>query len=163
MHKFWKSGDPFIWLSGVALMFSSPHDRRSHFLIAAKGLGFFWPSDVAVLGLKDGTSVMGVITGHENVKGYNAATRCPSIYRTQVKIGNRDLYGLDFKWVDDDQIVKTTYPKFAVVLERREWGNMYGFIKEVSESGTIICTGNEECWPVLAGQIPQYARRSPMK
>ncbi len=158
MHKFWKSGDPFVWLSGVALMFSLLMIGGLIFLIAAKGLGFFWPSDVAVLELKDGTSVMGVITGHEKVKGYNAADDAPSIYRTQVKIGNRDLYGLDFKWVDDDQIVKTDYPKFAVVLERREWGNMFGFIKEVSESGRIICTGNEECWPVLAGLIPQYAR-----
>jgi ABC-type phosphate transport system auxiliary subunit len=35
---------------------------------------------------------------------------------------------------------------------------MYGFIKEVSDSGTIICTGNEECWPVLEDQIPKYAR-----
>jgi len=158
MHKFWKSGDPFIWLSGVALMFSLLMIGGLIFLIAAKGLGFFWPSDVAVLGLKDGTSVMGVITGHEKVNGYNAAPDAPSIYRTQVKIGNRDLYGLDFKWVDDDQIVTTTYPKFAVVLERREWGNMFGFIKDVSESGTIICTGNEKCWPVLAGLVPQYAR-----
>lgn len=158
MHKFWKSGDPFVWLSGVALMFSLLMIGGLIFLIAAKGLGFFWPSDVAVLELKDGTSVMGVITGHEKVKGYNAADDAPSIYRTQVKIGNRDLYGLDFKWVDDDQVVKTDYPKFAVVLERREWGNMYGFIKEVSESGTIICTGNEECWPVLEEQIPKYAR-----
>jgi phosphate transport system permease protein len=128
------------------------------YLIAAKGLGFFWPANVAELKLKDGNMVLGEITGHEKVKGYNAADDDPYIERTQLKIGNRDLYGLDFKWVDDDQIVTTTYPKFAVVLERREWGNMYGFIKEVTESGTIICSGNEECWPVLEDQIPRYAR-----
>ncbi len=156
MHKFWKSGDPFIWLSGVALMFSLLMIGGLIFLIAAKGLGFFWPSDVAVLRLKDGQSVMGIITGHEKVKGYNAADDAPPIYRTQVKIGNRDLYGLDFKWVDDDQIAEITYPGSAVVLERREWGNMYGYIKEISENGTIICAGNEECWPVLEERIPVY-------
>ncbi len=158
MNKFWKSGDPYIWFSGVALMFSLLMIAGLLYLIAAKGLGFFWPSNIAVLELKDGTSVMGVITGRERVKGYNAAADAPEIYRTQVKIGNRDLYGLDFKWVDDDQVVKTTYPEYAVVLERREWGNMYGYIKEISESGAIICAGNEECWSVLEEQIPKYAK-----
>lgn len=158
MHKFWKSGDPFVWLSGVALMFSLLMIAGLLYLIAAKGLGFFWPSGLAQLDLKDGTKLMGVITGHENVKGYNAAPDAPQIYRTQLKIGNRDLYGLDFKWVDDDQIEDITHPKYAVVLERREWGNMYGFIKEVTESGNVACSGNEECWPVLEVQIPKYKK-----
>ncbi len=155
--KFWKSGDPFVWLTGVALMFSLLMIAGLLYLIAAKGLGFFWPANVAEIRLKDGNMVLGEITGHEKVEGYNAAEDEPYIERTQLKIGNRDLYGLDFRWVDDDQIESTTYPKFAVVLERREWGNMYGFIKEVSESGKIICSGNEECWPVLEEQIPRYA------
>lgn len=155
MHKFWKSGDPYIWLSGVALMFCLLMIAGLLYLIAAKGLGFFWPSDIAVLELKDGTKVMGVITGHEKVKGYNAAPDAPEIYRTQVKIGNRDLYGLDFKWVDDDTIANISHPEYAVVLERREWGNMYGFIKEVTENGQIVCSGNDDCWPVLEAQIPK--------
>lgn len=156
MHKFWKSGDPFVWLSGVALMFCLLMIAGLLFLIAAKGLGFFWPSGLAQLDLKDGTRLMGVITDHEKIKGYNAGPEAPEIYRTQLKIGNRDLYGLDFKWVDDDQIENITHPKYAVVLERREWGNMYGFIKEVSENGNVVCSGNEECWPVLEAQIPKY-------
>ncbi len=156
MHKFWKSGDPYVWLSGVALMFCLLMIAGLLYLIAAKGLGFFWPSDIAVLELKDGTKLMGVITGHEKVKGYNAAPDAPEIYRTQLKIGNRDLYGLDFKWVDDDDIASISHPEYAVVLERREWGNMYGFIKDVTENGQIVCSGNEECWPVLETQIPKY-------
>lgn len=156
MHKFWKSGDPYVWLSGVALMFCLLMIAGLLYLIAAKGLGFFWPSDIAVLELKDGTKLMGIITGHEKVKGYNAAPDAPEIFRTQLKIGNRDLYGLDFKWVDDVNIAGISHPEYAVVLERREWGNMYGFIKEVTENGQIVCSGNEECWPVLETQIPKY-------
>jgi len=158
MHKFWKSGDPFIWLSGVALMFSLLMIAGLLYLIAAKGLGFFWPANLAEIQLKDGNKLLGEITGHEKVKGYNAADDVPFIERTQLKIGNRDLYGLDFRWVDDDQIQNIGYPKFAVGLERREWGNMYGFIKEISESGNVVCRGNEECWPVLKVQIPKYQK-----
>jgi phosphate transport system permease protein len=156
--KFWKSGDPFVWLSGVALMFSLLMIAGLLYLIAAKGLGFFWPANLTEIQLKDGSKLLGEITGHEKVKGYNAAEDEPFIERTQLKIGNRDLYGLDFRWVDDDQIQNISNPKFAVALERREWGNMYGFIKEVTESGNVVCHGNEECWPVLEEQIPKYAK-----
>jgi phosphate transport system permease protein len=156
--KFWKSGDPFVWLSGVALMFSLLMIAGLLYLIAAKGLGFFWPANLTEIQLNDGSKLLGEITGHEKVKGYNAAEDEPFIERTQLKIGNRDLYGLDFRWVDDDQIQNISNPKFAVALERREWGNMYGFIKEVTESGNVVCHGNEECWPVLEEQIPKYAK-----
>ena len=132
-NKFWHSGDPFVWLTGVALMFSLLMIAGLLWLIAAKGLGFFWPSSVAELELRNGTKVMGEITDHEKIRTFGTADDKEDAYRTQLKTGNRDLYGLDFRWVDDDQIVSTTYPEFAVVLERREWGNMYGFIKEIDE------------------------------
>ena len=53
MNKYWKSGDPFVWLTGVALMFNLLMIAGLMYLIAAKGLGFFWPSDIAEVKLKD--------------------------------------------------------------------------------------------------------------
>lgn len=157
MNKYWKSGDPFVWLTGVALMFSLLMIAGLMYLIAAKGLGFFWPSDLAEVKLKDGSVFLGEITSHEKAKLHNSEGEDIFVERTQLKIGNRDLYGLDFKWIDDDNIESTTYPKYAVALERREWGNMYGFIKQISEGGNVVCTGNEDCWPVLEAQLPVYS------
>jgi len=156
MNKYWKSGDPFVWLTGVALMFSLLMIAGLMYLIAAKGLGFFWPSDIAEVKLKDGSVFLGEVTGHEKAKLHGPEGEEIFVERTQLKIGNRDLYGLDFKWIDDDNIENTTYPKYAVALERREWGNMYGFIKQISEGGNVVCTGNEDCWPVLESQLPVY-------
>lgn len=158
MNKYWKSGDPFVWLTGVALMFSLLMIAGLMYLIAAKGLGFFWPANLAEVKLKDGSVFLGEITGHEKAKAHGSEGQDVFIERTQLKIGNRDLYGLDFKWVDDDNIADVTYPKYAVALERREWGNMYGFIKQISESGNVVCTGNENCWAVLESQLPVYSK-----
>jgi len=158
MKKFWKSGDPFIWLTGVALMFSLLMIAGLLYLIAAKGLGFFWPSNVAEVRLEDSRKLLGEITGHEKVKNTTSGDGTEFIERTQLKIGNRDLYGLDFRWVNNDQIKETTYPEYSVVLERREWGNMYGFIKQITESGSVICTGNQDCWPVLESLIPKFSK-----
>lgn len=157
MKNFWKSGDPFVWLTGVALMFSLIMIAGLFYLILGKGLGFFWPADVAELKLKDGKSLMGQITARETIPPNAANKNKGDFYRTQIKIGNRDLYGLDFRWVDDAQIEDTTYPKYAVVLERREWGNFYGFIKEIREEGKVISEGNEESWHKLDELIPEAA------
>ena len=155
MNKLFKNGDPFVWLTGVALMFSLLMIAGLLWLIMAKGLGFFWPSEVSEFDLKNGTKIMGEITAHEEIRGIKG--KSDEKFRTQVKIGNRDLYGLDFKWIEDDQIVSESMPQYAVVMERREWGNFYGFIKEINENGTVICQGNEECWPKLETDIPVYA------
>ena len=158
-NKFWKSGDPFVWLTGVALMFSLLMIAGLLYLIAAKGLGFFWPDSIAEIKLKDGNMVLGEITAHETKRNMRVSDEDEEpVYRTQVKIGNRDLYGLDFRWIDDVQIESTVYPKNAVALERREWGNMYGFIKEISDQGNVVCRGNDECWPILQSLLPQYLK-----
>jgi len=158
MNKFFKSGDPFVWLTGVALMFSLLMIAGLLWLIMAKGLGFFWPTNVTKLELKNDTEIMGEITAHEKIRGISGKSETEvDEYRTQLKIGNRDLYGLDFRWVDDDQIASESKPPYAVVMERREWGNFYGFIKEITEDGNAVCSGNEECWAKLEGDIPVYA------
>lgn len=158
MNKFWKNGDPFVWLTGVALMFSLLMIAGLLWLIMAKGLGFFWPAGVTEFELQNDTKIMGEITAHEQIRGISGKSdTVEDKFRTQLKIGNRDLYSLDFRWIDDDQIVSQSEPKYAVVMERREWGNFYGFIKEITKNGAVICQGNEECWPKLEEDITVYA------
>ncbi|HSG30444.1 MAG TPA: phosphate ABC transporter, permease protein PstA, partial [Thermodesulfobacteriota bacterium] len=59
MKNFFKSGDPFVWLTGTALMFSLIAIFGLLFIIASKGLGFFWPSDIAQVELVDGKKYLG--------------------------------------------------------------------------------------------------------
>lgn len=43
-----------------------------------------------------------------------------------MRIGNRDLNGLDFKWVEESSILSTVYPKDIVLAEREEFGYFIG-------------------------------------
>ena len=52
------------------------------------------------------------------------------VRRVQIKSGNRDVVGLDFKWVLGPDIIAERYPEDLVVIERREWGNFYGFLRD---------------------------------
>ncbi len=155
MKNFWKSGDPFVWLTGGAFIFSLLMIAGLLFIIMAKGLGFFWPADLAMLTLDDGTKVLGQIRDREKIPQPGAPIDTPERFRTQVQVGNRDLYGLDFRWVDDDNITKIDYPQDSVLFERREWGNMYGFIKEVIADGKVVAQGNKDSWAAVNSYLPE--------
>ena len=106
MKKFWKSGDPFIWLTGGALAFSLIMVAGLVILILWSGLGFFWPTDVTRLLLANSTVVLGQIVEREVIPQPGAPVGTPVKYRIKVKQGNRDLYGADFVWIDDAEIVQ---------------------------------------------------------
>jgi phosphate transport system permease protein len=155
MRNLWKSGDPFVWLTGVALMFSLLMIAGLLYLIMAKGLGFFWPSDIAEVLLKDGTKYLGQITSSEKIPQPGAPPGTQPKYRILVKIGNRDIYGSDFKWIEKNEIKAISYPEFAGLIERREWGNFYGFIKEIKDNDVTVAEGNKESWSVIQTYIDQ--------
>ena len=158
MNKFWKSGDPFIWLTGGALAFSLIMVAGLVMLILWSGLGFFWPTDVTRLFLANNTVVLGQIVEREAIPQPGAPVGTTVKYRIKVKQGNRDLYGADFVWIDDVEIVQQDDPLQAVVIERREWGNLYGFIKEVRDHGQVVAEGAEQGWDALQARLPEVSR-----
>ena len=153
MKGLFKDGEAYIWLSGVALMFSLIMIGGLLFLIGSKGLGFFWPSDVVEYRLKNNQVYLGQFAGEETIP--QLGKEKVKEYRTRLKIGNRDLYGLDFKWVNNDQIVKKTYPKNAIVLERREWGNFYGFLKQIDIGGKVVPGDSKNAFSTLQDLISE--------
>jgi phosphate transport system permease protein len=108
-------------------------------VVLRNGLGVFWPSRLALLTLADGTRALGEVTQWQ-------ASADASGRRVQLKIGNRDLYGLDFRWFDEAAIRQFTYPADAVCLERREHGNFYGFLKGTIQTptATFVDVGGRE-------------------
>jgi phosphate transport system permease protein len=154
MRRFWKSGDPFIWLTGGALAFSLVMVAGLVFLVMVNGLGFFWPSRIARLTLTDGKELIGQIVEREKIPQPGASSEAPARYRNKVKVGNRDLYGADFVWIDETNIARNDWPAEAVLIERQEWGNLYGFIKAVREEDRVVAQGPVEGWQVLQARLP---------
>lgn len=159
MKNIFKNGDAYVWLSGVSLMFSLLMIIGLVSLIAVKGMGYFWPSDVVKLTMKDGSVYMGQYSGRQKIPEMTEARKEPGIdERIQLKIGNRDIYGLDFKWFDVDDIDDRTYPDNAIVLERLEWGNFIGFLEEIRTGDEVIRAGEDRAYPVLKDLIREANR-----
>jgi phosphate transport system permease protein len=154
MKRFWKSGDPFIWLSGGALAFSLVMVAGLVILVLVNGLGSFWPSPIARLTLAGGKELMGQVAQREKIPQPGSPPGAAERYRIQVRVGNRDLYGADFVWVEEVNIVRRDFPAEAVLIERQEWGNLYGFIKEVHDRDRVVARGPVDGWKGLQASLP---------
>jgi phosphate transport system permease protein len=142
---FWKSGDPFVWLTGGALAFSVIMIIALIVIVAANALGFFWPGQLVLAQLQGGGKILGQVIAQEEIPG-SPSTGGQVRSRTEFQVANRDLYGADFRWVEDEQILSRAFPADAIFFERWEWGHLFGFLKKVTQDGKVVAEGPGEAW-----------------
>ena len=154
MRKFFRSGEPFIWLTGSALAASLLLVAALLGLLLLNGTGLFWPKKVVLLTLQDGRKVAGEITERETIPQPDAPAGTAVTHRIKLKQGNRDLYGTDFLWIDEADIVSREAPEDAVVIERLEWGNWIGFLKTVKDGERIAAEGPDASYAKAQSLLP---------
>jgi phosphate transport system permease protein len=125
LREILRRGDPAIWLAGTGLGISVLMIGGMVALILWNGLGFFWPRDLEEVTLKDGTVLMGEVVAREPIPAPGTADHLKH-HRIQMKLGNRDVGGADFRWVNEDEIASRQTPQDAVYVERREYGPFIG-------------------------------------
>ena len=156
MRTWYKSGEPWIWTTAGAVALSLVMVYAVVWLTAARGLVHWWPKPVAEITYqqRDGeqTRLIGEIRTREEVavvrlreQGYELDTSDAFSQRYLIKLGNKDLTGVDFKWFPAPQLGEFTYPKDLITVERREWGNFYGHLKSVKQEGNVVAEG-EAAW-----------------
>ena len=59
LRKVWRSGEPFIWLTGGALALALIMVTGLVGVIVSNAIGFFWPADVVRVTLRDGKTLTG--------------------------------------------------------------------------------------------------------
>ncbi len=143
-----RRGDPAIWFTGTGLGISLLMITAMVGLILVNGLGFFWPRPLTELTLADGTLLLGELVGREVIPQHGTPGAAP-IHRVQMKLGNRDLTGADFRWVDESEIKSRSLPREAVYVERREYGPFIGVPVRLSEGDTVLSTGADPVWQAL--------------
>lgn len=159
MKDWYKSGAPWVWLTAGAVALSVLMVAGVLALTAVRGLGHFWPKMVTETTFREsnGTSVrlIGEIREREEVSvrrltesGFKIESSEAFVNRILLKMGNRDVTGVDFRWFPEPLMGEETYPKDLIVLERREWGNFYGHLKAVKEGDRVVAEG-DAAWAEL--------------
>ncbi len=158
ISKWFSSGTPFVWFNAGAVAISIIMVIGLLGLLALRGLSHFWPADVmqanytppVLNGTSQPTEVIGERVENESVSsqqivssGIPVDESVPYYDRQLLKMGNRDVTGADFAWLLSSYISDVQYPENIVAMERREWGNFYGFLKGLRESGDDIALEGE--------------------
>ncbi len=163
IKKWFRSGSPWVWMNAGAVTASIVMVAALIILIAVRGLGHFWAKPIfeAEYVEADGTTtrLIGEIHDSEFVpaerlreSGVQVAEGTEVVQRFLVKTGNRDTGGLDFRWALEPQIRNKHYPETLIALERYEWGNFYGYLKSVKDSGKVVAEG-EPAWQALQQRL----------
>lgn len=148
--KFWRQGEPYVWATGMALALILFLTITLLSVVIMNGAAIFWPRPVVLAELTDGSRVLGEIS-QQQAKPHSEEQRY------QFKTGNREMYGLDFRWVDASAIQRQSNPAQAIVLERLENGNFYGYLREIHAPGLELpaTTGDQALGQALAAIAPQ--------
>jgi len=118
-------------------------------ILAANGLPTFWQRPLALYALNDGSRLLGEVQESQPLLTEPGSATPPEGQRFRLKIGNRDLYGADFRWVDSREVASVTYPPEATLLERLEWGVFFGRPVELRRGETVLARGPEEVLQAL--------------
>lgn len=155
--SWWKSGVPWIWLNAGAVSISLLLVLGILGMIMVKGMGHFWVSDVYEMQYDDAST--SVIVGEivdtaeipralfNEVEGLEKTESIDIIQRILIKRGNREQ-AADFQWIYAHRIKSQSNPENLIKLERLEWGNFYGYLKSVQESGKTVAV-KDQAWAEL--------------
>ena len=161
LRLWWHSGSPGVWLTAGAVSFSLVMVFGLLLLIAVRGMGHFWPANVARLHLHgaEANYALGEVVDKETVSaarlidnGVAVPQGQATVDRLLLKVGNRDVSGADFQWFNDTDFDAIAYPAAAVVVERREWGNFYGYVRGIREAGQVLDLAGSP-WPEILKRV----------
>ncbi len=147
MRAWFKTGTPWIWLNAGAICIALVVVFGLLGLIMIRGMSHFWPAEVHQFATVNGSVIAEVIERETvaagSVPGVDIAHG--EVERFLIKTGNRDLLGSDFRWLLSQDIQQRSLPADVMVLERVEWGNLYGYLEAVYQQGEKVAEG-EAAW-----------------
>jgi len=156
----WKRGDLFVWLTGAALALSLILTTALLMGIFVNAMGSFWPEEIQILNLNDGSKVLGSQVGREIIPNYGTPGDRQETYRVQIKKANRDIYNSDFVWIDENKIKTVQFPEEVLVVVRKEWGLFFGYIKEVLDGDQVIARGTRESLKSVQSLLPEVTAKN---
>jgi phosphate transport system permease protein len=136
-------GEPMVWLTGGALAVCLAMILSLLAYVLVMGTATFWPMPLVRVELADGSVRMGEVRRSqtfqptqrdlailppehlERAKQHLDQTDGQAVRRL-LRTGNFELTNEHFLWISDYQVLAETRPRWAMVVERLEWGRFYG-------------------------------------
>ncbi|MCB9837884.1 MAG: ABC transporter permease subunit [Phycisphaeraceae bacterium] len=155
-------GEPMVWVSLLALGSCVAMIVALIALIVGQGFSTFWPRPIEELTLTSGEILLGVPVRTESA-GETDNPDGPPARRTLFRVGNKEITGQPFRWIPESEIVSSTLPTDAVLVERTAWGVWLGRLEQILEvSGderTVVAEG-DVAWAQLPAALKAARHRA---
>ncbi|PAR38723.1 phosphate ABC transporter, permease protein PstA [Vibrio metoecus] len=136
MVNWFKSGAPWIWLTGGAVSVSLIAVLGLLLVIGWRGLTYFWPAPLLQWQTLEGKTVVGQLYAQESVPVSHLKEMSLPLpaeieaaglaTRLNIKVANRELYGSDFIALLEFQTEFKGAPQGWTVIERSRGGQLFG-------------------------------------
>jgi phosphate transport system permease protein len=145
------TGEPMVWLTAMGLTIGLVMVVYLIGLIVVNGLTAFWPTRVAQIEIQEGSKA-GINNtprlGGKIVKVQQKAIQGDGTRdhrEWQVMVGNKEVYGFGFKYIDYADIASVSYPADIMLIERLEYGDAIGrpVTLQIKGAGTLPATHAE--------------------
>jgi phosphate transport system permease protein len=142
-------GEPFVWLCSAGLSLGLLMVSGLLLVIAVHGIEVFWPKPVVQIEINPESTFkfMGsktlageivkrqakILTDVKEREAAAAAGKTPT--EVQLYVGNKDVYGSSFVYLDQDWVARTSSPPDILRMERIEYGNAIGYPVAITSKG----------------------------
>jgi phosphate transport system permease protein len=150
-------GEPLVWLCSAGLGLGLLMVFGLLLVITVNGVEVFWPKRIVQIEIGPGSAFqfMGsktligeivkrqakIITDVKEREAAAAAGKTP--IEVQLYVGNKDVYGASFVYLDQDWIARTSSPRDVLRMERIEYGTAIGYpVAITSKNGERLDAGN---------------------
>ncbi|GIX46014.1 MAG: phosphate transport system permease protein PstA [Candidatus Tectimicrobiota bacterium] len=149
------TGEPLVWGTAMGLTVGLAMILYLLGLILVNGVTAFWPRRVAWLELRPGSAarlgqaavLAGEVVAEQAKRDHLGSGPAPQEW--QLFLGNKDVYGQAFRYVDAADVVRRSYPRTLMVIERLEYGDAIGVPVALEIKGE----------GVLPAEAPRFAAR----
>ncbi len=135
-----RKGEQWVFATGGTLILMIVLVFGVILVLLVKGLGFFWPHDVARIETSDGRVAIGQEWRTEPIPD-SAPEGGEALMRTQFRVGNPRALDADFVWIDDEVVQSRTYPDDVVLVETLEDSPKIGMLEVVRRDGQVLASG----------------------
>ena len=168
------AGEAKIWLTSVGLALGLLMVAGLLWIIIDHGVRVFWPRRVVQMQLKSDSPfefqgrkiIAGSIVRHAEKIALDAAAIAAAQARGrrpkewQIYVGNKDAWGQNFVFVDDDAVAAITRPADLLAIERIEYGQAIGEpVALQPKDGAAIAAGDPAFAPKLAALVREVNAR----
>ncbi|HSE42148.1 MAG TPA: phosphate ABC transporter permease PstA [Acidobacteriota bacterium] len=159
-------GESFVWFTSMGLAIGLLMVVFLLGLIIANGIKVFWPDKTALIKLKEGSSAAvnnqpylagNIIKTQEKLGTRGSAN--PE-HELQIFIGNKDIYGIGFKFINQHEVAEIRHPKEIIEIERLEYGDAIGIPQNLQlEGSTLIPASNAKFNEELTKRVKEVRSR----